>query len=38
MGATLAEVPLALTSFQWICIVLLIGVAVFYFVWKKKQE
>ena len=38
MGTTLAEALLALSATQWVCIILLIAVVVFYVVWKKKQE
>jgi len=38
MGTTLANALLALSAIQWVCIVLLIAVIVFYIIWKKKQE
>jgi len=38
MGTILANSLLALSAFQWICIVVLVVVLVVYFVWKKKQE
>jgi hypothetical protein len=37
MGTTLAEAVLAFLWYQWVCVILLIVVIVFYFVWKKKQ-
>jgi hypothetical protein len=38
MGAILANALLALTTFQWVAIVLLIVVIIAWRVWKAKQQ